>query len=201
MAKTELSIRFFLIFSLLVFLYAYGKMIHLPSLIIILFFGLMINNWELIKLKALTRYFPMKEVLTLRHSLHSITAESSFLIRTFFFILFGYSINLSLLVQQEVVLVGSLIVAALALTRILYLRFMLHTNLFPEVFFLPRGLITIVLFYKIPDAMQLSNFNQGILFFVILTTSTIMMLGMIFYKKQPDELVTETSFQETADKM
>ena len=77
MAKTELNIRFFLIFSLLIFLYAYGKMIHLPSLIIILFFGLMINNWELIKLKLLTRYFPMKEVLILRHSLHSITAESS----------------------------------------------------------------------------------------------------------------------------
>ena len=49
--------------------------------------------------------------------------------------------------------------------------------------------------------MQLSNFNHGILFFVILTTSIIMMVRVIFYKKQPEKLVTEASFQETVDKI
>jgi len=46
LAKTKLNIKFFLIFSLLVLIYAGGKIFHLPSLIIILVFGLMINNWE-----------------------------------------------------------------------------------------------------------------------------------------------------------
>jgi len=39
--------------------------------------------------KKLAHYFPADKVEPIRHLLHSITAESSFLIRTFFFILFG----------------------------------------------------------------------------------------------------------------
>ncbi|MGN6495187.1 MAG: cation:proton antiporter domain-containing protein [Agriterribacter sp.] len=58
MAKTKLNIKFFLIFSLLVLIYTSGKILHLPSLIIIIIFGLMINNWELIRVKWIQRLFP-----------------------------------------------------------------------------------------------------------------------------------------------
>ena len=194
LAKTKLNIKFFLIFSLLILIYAGGKIFHLPSLIIILAFGLLINNWEKLKWKKVLHYFPHEQVESLRHLLHSVTAETSFLIRTFFFLLFGFSISLRFLSEKEVILVGSLIVVALFIVRILYLRFFVRTNLFPESFFIPRGLITIVLFYKIPDHLKLSTFNDGILFYIILTTSIIMALGMIFYKKKPDQLVEEGQF-------
>jgi hypothetical protein len=46
---------------------------------------------------------------------------------------------------------------------------------------MPRGLITILLFYSIPQAYKLSKFNEGILFFVILITSIIMMIGSVSY--------------------
>ncbi len=199
LTKTKLNIKFFLVFSLLVIIYEGGKMIQLPSLLIILVFGLLINNWEMVKIKALQRFFPHKEVGELRGFLHSITAESSFLVRTFFFILFGYSISLSFLKETNVILVGSLIVLVLFLTRLIYLRFFLRTNLFPESFFIPRGLITIVLFYKIPEKLKLTSFDDGILFFVILVTSVIMMMGMIFYKKGPEALVEEGQFAERPD--
>jgi hypothetical protein len=199
LARTRLNIKFFLIFSLLILIYAGGKLLHLPSLIIILVFGLMINNWEKIPVQKLMRHFPNEQVEPLRHLLHSITAESSFLIRTFFFLLFGFSIRLNFLGQNEVLMVGSLIVLALFLVRFLYLRFFLHTNVFPEVFFIPRGLITIVLFYKIPENLKLSGFDEGILFFLILSTSIIMALGMIFYKKKPEEVVEEAQFSERSD--
>lgn len=201
LAKTRLDIKFILIFSLLILIYAGGKMVHLPSLLIILVFGLMINNWEKIRLPVLQRFFPHEEVDSLRHLLHSITAESSFLVRTFFFLLFGFSIQLDFLGQPEVLLVGGLVVLALFVVRTLYLRFFLHTNLFPEAFFLPRGLITIVLFYKIPSELKLQNFNDGILFFIILTTGIIMALGMIFYKKRPEQIVEEGQFAERKDIM
>jgi len=199
LARTRLNIKFFLIFSLLILIYAVGKLLHLPSLIIILVFGLMINNWEKIPVQKLMRHFPNEQVEPLRHLLHSITAESSFLIRTFFFLLFGFSIQLNFLGQSEVLMVGSLIVLALFLVRFFYLRFFLHTNVFPEVFFIPRGLITIVLFYKIPENLKLSGFDEGILFFLILSTSIIMALGMIFYKKKPEEVVEEAQFSERSD--
>jgi Kef-type K+ transport system membrane component KefB len=199
LAKTKLNIKFFLIFSLLILIYAGGKLLHLPSLIIILVFGLLINNWEKLKWARLLHYFPHTQVESLRHLLHSVTAETSFLVRTFFFILFGFSISLKFLSENEIWLVGGLIVAALFIIRILYLRFFVRTNLFPESFFIPRGLITIVLFYKIPDHLKLGNFNDGLLFFIILTTSVIMALGMVFYKKKPDQVVEEGQFAERPD--
>ncbi len=199
LAKVKLNIKFFLIFSLLILIYSSGKLFHLPSLIIILVFGLLINNWEKIKFPILTKFFPHERVESLRHLLHSVTAETSFLIRTFFFILFGYSISLSFLMEREVTVVGSLLVLGLFLVRLLYLRFFLRTNLFPETWLIPRGLITIVLFYKIPDHLKLSSFNDGILFFIILATGIIMALAMIFYKKRPEQIIEEAQFSERSD--
>jgi NhaP-type Na+/H+ or K+/H+ antiporter len=183
----------------LILIYAGGKMLHLPSLLIILVFGLLINNWEKIKLPKVLAYFPHEQIEVLRDLLHSVTAETSFLIRTFFFLLFGFSISLQFLTEPDIIKVGSLIVAALFFVRLLYLRFFLKTNVFPESFFIPRGLITIVLFYKIPESLKLTSFNEGILFFIILTTSIVMAIGMLFYKKKPEEIVIEGHFTNQAD--
>lgn len=199
LAKTRLNIKFFLIFSLLVLIYSGGKILHMPSLLIILTFGLLINNWEKIPIKKLRQYFPSSQVEPIRLLLHSLTAETSFIVRTFFFLLFGFSIQLDFFRELEVWQTGGLIVIALFIIRLLYLRFFVKTNVFPESFFIPRGLITIVLFYKIPETFKLSSFNDGILFFIILTTSFIMMFGMIFYKKGPEQFVEETQFSERED--
>src|SRR5690349_7060971 len=80
LAKTRMNIKFFLIFSLLILIYSGGKLLHLPSLLIILVFGLMINNWEKIPIKKIISKFPVSQVEPIRELLHSITAESSFLI-------------------------------------------------------------------------------------------------------------------------
>jgi NhaP-type Na+/H+ or K+/H+ antiporter len=199
LAKTKLNIKFFLVFSLLILIYSGGKLLHLPSLLIILVFGLMINNWEQIPLKRLGKLFPQNQVEPLREFLHSITAESSFLVRTFFFILFGFSIDLDFIYNQEVLLLGSFIVLALFLVRLFYLKFYFHTKVVPEVFFIPRGLITIVLFYKIPPYLQLTTFNDGILFFIIVSTGIILSIGMILYKKQNDEIIEDPQFSERKD--
>jgi hypothetical protein len=54
---------------------------------------------------------------------------------------------------------------------------------------MPRGLITILLFYNIPKANTLVNFNQGILFYVILVTSFLMMIGLLVTKQEVVEEV------------
>ncbi len=142
------------------------------------------NNWSLVKIPILRYLFPKDQVEETNYLLHSLTAESSFLIRTFFFILFGFSINLKSIANQEVILIGGSIVLILLIVRFLYLRFFLKENIYRGVVFIPRGLITILLFYKIPDALKLRSFNGAILFFIILVTSLIMMLGILFYRKK-----------------
>ncbi len=191
LTKSKMGVRFFLVIALIVLLYAGGKLLHLPSLILVLMFGMLMNNWQLFKHKKISRYFAEEKVKEVTHLLHSITAETSFIIRTFFFILFGYAINLSLIGDSSVLLTGSLIVLVLFVVRWLYLRFFLHTRVYPEVFFIPRGLVTVLLFYRIPDSMKLHNFNEGILFFIIIATALVMMLGMIFYKQTPETIVEE----------
>jgi len=181
LTKIKTKIRFFLVFAMLIFLYAGGKMLHLPALFIILLFGLIVSNWQLPVFKRLYKWMSYKQVSEVGGLLHALTAETSFLIRTFFFFIFGLTIDFRLLADTEVILAGSLIVVILFIIRLIYLRFFLHAHIFPELFFMPRGLITILLFYSIPAAYKLSKFNSGILFFVILTTSVIMMIGSISY--------------------
>ncbi|HEY6975859.1 MAG TPA: cation:proton antiporter [Chitinophagaceae bacterium] len=191
LTKTTMKVKFFLVFALLIVLYEGGKMLALPSLLIILVFGLLMNNWDIVRVPRILNFFPKEKVQETTHLLHSLTAESSFLIRTFFFILFGFSIDVNLIWSSEVVWIGSVIVLILLVVRFLYLRFFLKESVYPEVVFIPRGLVTILLFYKIPVTFQLQNFNYGILFFIILVTSVIMMLGMIFYKKKKEDIIED----------
>ena len=186
--KNRINVKFFLVFAVLIVIYVGGKMMYLPSLIAIMMFGLVVNNWELIRWKPLKNYFSNESVDDMAAFLKSITAESSFLIRTFFFIIFGYSIDLASLQNPEVLKLGSAIVLALLGLRFVYLRILHKYALFPELFYIPRGLITILLFYKIPEWVQTDTFDEGVLFFVILATSSIMMFGALFFNDKPEEI-------------
>jgi Kef-type K+ transport system membrane component KefB len=190
LTKIKVNLKFFLLFAILTFVYAAGELIHLPSLMIVLVFGLILNNSELAfvgRLKNIIRDVDMEGIVD---QMKSITAETSFLIRTFFFILFGYSIQLSLLLNPIVWQAGSVIVLILLFARVLYLRIILKSNLFPEILLLPRGLVTILLFYSIPETKRMESFDIGILFFVVVVTSILMMIGLLFYKDRKGVLET-----------
>ena len=59
------------------------------------------------------------------------------------------------------------------------------SNVSPELFLAPRGLITILLFYAIPDSITKSypEFN-GVLLFVILSSCIIMTWSLVREKKK-----------------
>lgn len=185
LVKNKINVKFFLVFAVLVVVYVGGKILHLPSLLTVLMFGLVVNNWEWVRWKPLKSYFSEDSVSEIAAFLKSITAESAFLIRTFFFIIFGLSIDLNFLRDQQVWLFGTAIVGTLLTMRFIYLRILHKYHLFPEIFYIPRGLITVLLFYKIPDWQQIDRFNEGVLFFVILATTLIMMAGSMLYRDKP----------------
>jgi hypothetical protein len=56
-----------------------------------------------------------------------------------------------------------------------------------------------VLFFKIPEQLKLVDFNDGILFFIVLSTSIILSLGMIFYKKPNEPIIQDPQFSERSD--
>lgn len=188
LVKNRVNVKFFLVFAVLIVIYVGGKSMHLPSLLTILMFGLVVNNWELMRWKPLKTYFSDEAVNDMAGFLKSITAESAFLIRTFFFIIFGYGINLAFLKDPDVLLLGSAIVLALLALRYIYLRIVHKYDLLPELLYIPRGLITILLFYKIPEWERIDAFDEGVLFFVILATTLIMMVGSLLYRDRPIEI-------------
>ncbi|SDX61392.1 cation:proton antiporter [Hymenobacter psychrophilus] len=184
--RIRLHVKFFLILAFLILLYSVAKNLHLSSLVLVLVFGLAVNNAEQFMLGPLKRWFNPARLTEELHQLRSITAESAFLIRTFFFLLFGFSITVSKLMSPQLLLQGVIIVVALTAIRYFYLRFIAKTDLIPELFIAPKGLITVLLFYSIPLEHLIGEVSENILFIVILLTGVLMMVGLLMSREEPE---------------
>ncbi|NND16762.1 MAG: sodium:proton exchanger [Eudoraea sp.] len=181
----------FLLIAVLLLLYALGKKLHLSSLIIILIFGLIIANMKLFFGGPLKKYLKEERAKQIYKELHIITLETAFVVRTFFFVVFGITIVLSTLLSVRVLLISVLILASIYLIRFLLLRTFLGKDIYPQLFVAPRGLITVLLFYAIPAEAQLAEFEPGILLFVIIGTSLIMTWAMIKDKRKMNTILDE----------
>ncbi len=177
--KTNMSIKFFLTISILILLYATGKMMHFSSLLMILFFGIILNNLEHIKIKFLDKLIQKEKLENSLEQFRMITNETAFVIRTFFFFVFGFTLKISVLFDYKLILAGTIILIILYGLRFLFLKFLVRREVFPELFIAPRGLITVLLFYAIPDEFDIGFIDEGLLFFVILTSSIFMMIALI----------------------
>ena len=120
----------------------------------------------------------------LEHGLHVVTLETAFVVRTFFFVVFGTSIALSSLASIYVAIVSGLVLISIYLIRWVVLRGVVGQDVTPQLWVAPRGLITVLLFFSIPAQHAYQYFDQGILVFVIIATGIIMTVGMIWNSRQ-----------------
>lgn len=175
--------KLFLIIAVLMLIYAIGSIFKLSSLIIILFFGIILNNADLFFRGRLKNYINLERIKPIFKDFYIITIESAFVLRTFFFVIFGLTISLISLVNYKVALHSIIIVASLYLVRYIFLKLILWRNsILPELFIAPRGLITILLFFTIPANHLIANFDQGILLYTILISSLIMTISLVMNK-------------------
>lgn len=191
--KDILQIRFILLLSVIILLYVIGKMLHFSSLVIILIFGVILHNAPRIKWWIFKKY---AEDVKLKHHIDQfkiITIEGAFMIRTIFFFVFGYSLNLMSLVDFNVIILGSLILFVIYGSRYLYLKIFHKESLSLEFYVAPRGLITILLFYNIPEADSIGLLSEGILFYIILVSALIMMLGVM--KGKEEQYLQKSDYQ------
>jgi len=187
--KIESGVRLFLSIAVLLLIYAVQKLFHLSPLILILIFGLMLNNHKLFfpDWLGITNGWPgnlLKDdrMKALHHDFHSLTLESAFVIRTFFFVLFGMTVSLGVLLDLDVLFQGLVISVLLYVVRLILLRAMRQTPLSPLLYIAPRGLITVLLFFAIESQhaeLVFAGFDQGVLLVVILATSLVMTAALI----------------------
>jgi hypothetical protein len=177
-------IKSFLIISILLLVYSIGQVFHLSSLIIVLALGLFLNNAGQIKLPWFRKYFIYPKLRSDIRQLFQLSAESAFVMRTFFFIMFGYTMDITQLQNVSVLISGAVILLAIYAVRFLYIQWVSRTDIMPEMVLVPRGLINILLYYSIPVAMRAKGIETGLLFVVVLGTSIVLSLGLLITKRQ-----------------
>lgn len=177
-------VKLFLLIAVLLLLYALGKKMHLSSLIIILIFGLMIANMKLFFRGRLGALLDMKKAKDIYEGLHVVTMETAFVVRTFFFVIFGLTISLASLTNLNAAIISGLIIVSIYAIRFVLLRIFIGKDIIPQLFVAPRGLITILLFYAIPKEVEVAGFDPSILLFVIIGTSLIMTFAMVYDKRR-----------------
>ncbi|MBC6996847.1 cation:proton antiporter [Neolewinella lacunae] len=181
--------KLFLLIAVLLLLYAIGKQLHLSSLIIILVFGLVIANMKLFFQGPIKRYLNLRKAHQIYEGLHVITMETAFVVRTFFFVVFGLTISLASLLDPVVALISLLIIASIYLVRFVLLRLLVGKDILPQLFIAPRGLITVLLFYAIPETAMVEGFKPGILLFLIIGTSLVMTVAMVWEKQRSGKAI------------
>ncbi len=190
LSKIKHHIKFVPIILLVILIYTISKIYHLPGLIFILLFGLSIGNIdEFKKFKWLEKFKPEelnKEVFKFKE----LTIEGAFLIRALFFLLFGYLIETSEVLNTETFLWALAIVFFIFVFRFIQLK-LSKLPLLPLLFVAPRGLITILLFLSIEPTHTISLVNKSLIIQVIILSALLMMIGLMIKKTKTTDTTVE----------
>lgn len=185
--------KLFLFLAVLVLLYAVAKLFHFSSLLIILSFGLLLRNYKVLLFGRLKEWFIPEAIDDVFDNFNMITIETSFLVRTFFFVVFGMSMSLISIFSVWVWLISGSILVGIYVIRYLLYKGIIRKNVFPQIFIAPRGLISILLFYAIPEDFQLPDFESGVLLVVIIVTSITMAWSLIAHPIKEKAVILQES--------
>jgi NhaP-type Na+/H+ or K+/H+ antiporter len=182
--KIKSDIKLFVFLAVLIALYATGKMFHMSALLIILVFGMVLENRDIFLTGRLAKYYDQGAITEVFKDFKVLTIETAFIVRTFFFVVFGMSISLSTLFNLTVFEMSAIILAIIYIVRFVILKLIIREDINLQVAIAPRGLISILLFYNIPEEFKIGDFESGIILFVVLATCIIMATAMVKNKKK-----------------
>jgi Kef-type K+ transport system membrane component KefB len=176
-----------LILAVLILTYSIAKWFHLSALLLILIFGVFLRNLPMILntrfgMRCLGNYLNHVTIHKNLHSMQDLIEDLGFIVRSIFFVLLGYSIKLSSLISLKVILLGFMVVVITYAIRWAILHRSFTSDVVLATTMAPRGLITVLLFFQIPNELQSQLFDEGIIFFVVIA-STLVMSGGLFYHR------------------
>ena len=189
LGRIDHHIKFVPIILLVLLIYAIAKLYHLPSLIFILILGLFLGNLDELKRFNWVNKLRPDELNTEVHKFKDLITEATFLVRTVFFLLFGYLIETSEVLNTGTLLWAIGILSAALLIRALQFR-LSGLRLFPMLFIIPRGLINVLLFLSIVPMQQIPLVNKSLVLQLVLLSTFTMMLGLMFSKKEEEPTTT-----------
>jgi Kef-type K+ transport system membrane component KefB len=177
--KITYHINYVIIMTFVVLVYVLAELYHLPALLLVLVFGLALSNSRFVENTFISKYVEFEKFNRDLLAFRKILGELTFLVRSFFFIIFGYYTSIEGIFHLDNLLTALVITAGILLVRWLFLRLVLRMKSMPLVLFAPRGLITILLFLSVPAAFMIPEINTEVITLVILMSLLAMMLGNI----------------------
>lgn len=176
-----------LILAVLILIYSIAKWFHLSALLLILIFGVFLRNLPMILntrfgMKCFGNYLNHVTIHKNLHSMRDLIEDLGFIVRSIFFVLLGYSIKLSGLMSLKVIMLGFMVVVITYAIRWVILHRALTSDVVLATTMAPRGLITVLLFFQIPNELQSQAFDEGITFFVVIVSTLVMSGGLFYYR-------------------
>ncbi len=183
LGRIEYHVKFIPIILLVVLIYAITKVYHLPGLTFILLFGLSLSNISKFRKISWMARFNLSDIEREVNRFKNMTTEFTFLVRSLFFLLFGYYIETDDVLNVDTSLWAAAIVLLIFSVRAIQL-WLFRLPLLPLLFISPRGLITILLFISIEPPYTISLINRSLITQVIVLTSLIMVIGLIISRER-----------------
>jgi potassium/hydrogen antiporter len=187
LGKIQHNIKFVPIILLVILIYDFSHIYDLPALLFILLFGLFLANLDELKyirwLDKLKANRIDKEVQKFKE----LTTEAAFLLRSLFFLLFGYLLETSEIINPNTLVWSLGITGLIFLLRAIQLSIS-KLPMVPLLFIAPRGLVTILLFLSIPAAQKIELVNKSLIIQVILFTALVLMIGLLLNKKDAESI-------------
>ena len=197
--KITYHVNYVLIMTAIVLVYILAKLSHLPALLLVLIFGLVLSNNQLLENTPIKKHVDFAKFRSDIKSFKVILTELTFLVRSFFFIIFGFYAKIEGLYDMHNILTGASVTAGIFLLRMLFFSQVIRTKLIPLGFFSPRGLITILLFISIPAVSRISLINEEVVTIVILFTILVMIIGNLLTEKVKKPEAQKTVVSEIVD--
>jgi potassium/hydrogen antiporter len=172
-------VKFLPIVSVLLLIYGVAKAYGSSSLLVVLVFGLFLNNTELFVRGSLAAFFKNDLFERELMQIKNLTTEGAFVVRTFFFLLLGYAADPRSLADPDALIVSALFVGIVLGVRSVLLRFTFAGPQNPLRWMAPRGLITVLLYQTIPAELKLASFREGTLLLVVLLSSLVLLAGVV----------------------
>ena len=182
LSRIQHHVKFAPIILLVILIYAISKIYHLPGLIMIMAFGMFLGNLDQLKRFKRMGWLRPESLEGEVHKLKELLSEGAFLVRSLFFLLFGFQIETAALLDGEAFLWAMCICVSFYLLRLIFLK-VLRMPASPLIFIAPRGLITVLLFLSIPASRNLPLFGTALITQVVLISSLMMMFGTIWGPK------------------
>jgi len=182
--KIYYHVNYVIIMTTVVMVYVAAKLLHLPALLFVLIFGLILSNHKLLEDSIVRRFVDFGKFRNDLDSFKKILVELTFLVRSFFFIMFGYYTKIEGIFNLNNLLTAVLITSGIFFLRMIFLKQVLKMPLVPLLFFSPRGLITILLFLSIPLVSRIPLISEEVVTLVILLTMVLLIIGNMIHKKE-----------------